>query len=497
MTEISSKNNRRMLAVSVIALLATGVVWVLSPGSPLWKEQTRPTQQEALTSPQGALMTLPETLPDLVLHYPLKIWTAAEVKERIDREVGTYKQRVQETPKFFKEHASLASAYLQEASATGETSWYLLAEQSAQRSLALQKQNPEAWQVLSRIAQARHDFALSDSLNEKIAALSPANDSGVLSNRITIRMAEGRLLEAREAAQMLVEQDPQLPALTQLALVQAAQGQDPVAASSFIKGIQREQVGEGSGSAQARAWLGRIYVRHGQSDLAKQLYQEALRIKPGHEIALGLMGDLALREERFAEAATHYAAAHAFNQSPLFQIKQARAEHLQGQTETALALLIEAEGALRRELAADSFGHRRDLALLLMDRMQINAEASQVNPDKRTEATAADPKEILKLMQAESKVRQDAETMNLWARALIMHDKWQEAQQAVQKSLNAGAVDAELMYRAAQIESHLGAESTAAAYRQAAQQHDLGFHKSPEYRLADLPVFEAKAQTPS
>lgn len=494
MTEINSKNNRRMLAISVIALLATLAVWGLSPGSPLW-QQSETTTEQSQTPTESGPEGLPLELPEQVLHYPLQIWTAEEIKERLDKEVAAYKKRVQETPKFFMEHAYLAAAYLQEASATGETSWYLLAEQSAQRSLALQKENPGAWQVLSRIAQARHDFAQSDSLNQKIAAVSPPNDAGVLANRVTIRMAQGRLLDAREAAQALVQQDPQLPALTQLALVQEAQGQDPAAAQSFIKGIQREQTGEGSGSAQARAWLGRIYIRHGQSELGKQLYQEALRIKPGHEISLGLMGDLALREERFAEAATHFAAAHAFNQSPLFQIKQARAEHLQGNTEAALALLIEAEGSLRRELSAESFGHRRDLALLLMDRSQLKT-AGQAEPPKTEKGLALDSKEILSLMQAEAKVRQDAETMNLLARALILHQKWPEAQQAVQQALNAGAVDAELMYRAAQIESHLGAEATAEAYRQAAQKQDQGFYKSPEYRLADLPDFK-KTEVPS
>jgi hypothetical protein len=58
------------------------------------------------------------------------------VTKNIQKEIAFYQQRIQQQPNAGLERASLASAYLRMAKATGDSSWYLLAQQTAEQSLA-------------------------------------------------------------------------------------------------------------------------------------------------------------------------------------------------------------------------------------------------------------------------------------------------------------------------------------------------------------------------
>ena len=75
-------------------------------------------------------------------------------------------------------------------------------------------------------------------------------------------------------------------------------------------------------------------------------------------------------------------------------------------------------------------------------------------------------------MEQEYAVRQDAQTVMLYGETLVHHDQWDKARTLVQKALNQGAVDAELMRLAARIESHFGEAAKADAYAQAARAAD-------------------------
>ena len=93
-----------------------------------------------------------------------------------------------------------------------------------------------------------------------------------------------------------------------------------------------------------------------------------------------------------------------------------------------------AEQELRRTIAGNTFGHRRDLAHLLLERG---------DPVDREEAVA--------LMEAESAQRRDARTLDLLAWALMEAGRWPEAQQVVREALDHGVRNADLAYRAGDI----------------------------------------------
>lgn len=54
----------------------------------------------------------------------------------LEREIAFYQKRIGQDSEDYINRAFLATAYLKMARASGETSWYLLAEQTAQESLA-------------------------------------------------------------------------------------------------------------------------------------------------------------------------------------------------------------------------------------------------------------------------------------------------------------------------------------------------------------------------
>src|SRR3989449_11692484 len=74
--------------------------------------------------------------PGTVYHYRFERAPRGAVKQALQREIEFYQARLTYDPNSGLNLAALAGAYLRMARATGDLSWYLLAEQTAQRSLA-------------------------------------------------------------------------------------------------------------------------------------------------------------------------------------------------------------------------------------------------------------------------------------------------------------------------------------------------------------------------
>src|SRR6476646_10011940 len=186
----------RLVALPVVGLL------VLIPVSlHLWQQQARAQL-------------------DPLYRYQFSRPDPGKVTQALEREMAFYQTRILSDPKGGLNRAALSRAYLKMARATGESSWYLLAEQTAQQSLAnLSFSNTEAVLVLARVATARHNFAEALRLLKQ----APGNPD-VLSIATTAHLAIGDIAAANAAAEKLVKQSPSLGALAQRALVKVAQG---------------------------------------------------------------------------------------------------------------------------------------------------------------------------------------------------------------------------------------------------------------------------------
>ena len=384
----------------------------------------------------------------------------------LEREIAFYQERIRHDPLAGMDRAFLAKAYLKMARATGETSWYLLAEQTAQQSLAkLSFHNDGAIMALARVATARHDFAEAIRLVKQVHG----KEDG-LAVMVTANLAMGKVAEANRAADALVGLNPDLGSLTLRALVRVAQGQDREAIQDFQQALAAEEPEETGSSVWARTVLGRLYFKRGQLELAEKLYQEALRILPQYPPALLNMAELEIRRGHY-DAAQHY-------YSQFFLTSQrsptvydhvvlrgmARVKELQGDQSGAREWRDKAEARLRQDLT--SFGHRRELARLLLER-----------------GRSEDLAEALSLMQAEVQIRRDAETLDTLAKALSRSGRWREAQIAMQEALRCGIRDPALFDRAGTIEQALGNSSQALAFFQSAQETDPSFDEQARKAL--------------
>jgi tetratricopeptide (TPR) repeat protein len=381
----------------------------------------------------------------------------------LQKELAFYQAKVEKNPKSGLDLAALATTHWRLGKATGDVSWYLLAEQTAQRAIAQSPVSKDsASLVLAQVAQAKHDFKQAESIAQSILKEKPNSDEAK-SILVTSYLATGRLKEAEVLVKPLVDKLPNLGNFTLQGLVEDAQGK-PTAAKTFQYGLEVEERGEESASAQTRVLLGRHFYHRGQLDRAHQNYSEALKFVPNYPSALLHLAALETQRGDYAQASRYYnqlTADHkgipnAYDHTILRG--QARLKQLQNQAPDDL--LKQAETLLRQD---SEFGHRRELAQLLLDRAQNQ-----------------DVKEALTLMESEIKVRQDATTMAVFARSLMLNNRLPEARKAMQQALNSGLQQAGFFQQAGQIEQALGNTPGALAYQTKAKALDPTFDPSKQ-----------------
>jgi len=384
-------------------------------------------------------------------------------KEGIKQEIAFYQQRLAVDSRSGLNRAALAGVYLKMARATGEGGWFLLAEQAAERSIAdLPFDNKGALLVLARIAEARHDFATALRLAKQVGF----KDEDAIALSVTSNLAMGKVSEASTAAETLVNRIPNLGSLTLRALVREAQGRDAEVLQDYRQAMAAEEPGEIAGSARARSLLGRFYARRGQLVQAKALFLEALRLVPRYPLALIYLADLETNQGNYREAEANYSKVSAYSGGAatvfdrLVDRGMARVKELQGDAIASDRLRDKAEAGLRQEQASGSggFGHRRDLASLLLEK-----------------GRSQDVAEALLLMQDEVKIRRDAATLDIYAWALSSAGESQKADRVMAEIMRSGIRDAGMFYRAGAIARTLGKDAESRAYFQKAKETDPSF----------------------
>ncbi|MBD2113708.1 MULTISPECIES: tetratricopeptide repeat protein [Cyanophyceae] len=341
------------------------------------------------------------------------------------------------------------------ARATRNDSWYLLAEKSAQQSLAnLPFENQGAVLALAQIAEAQHDFATAIRLAESVGT------PDALGHVVTTKLALGEVEDAVAEASRLSEQYPSLGSLTLKALAHEARGQDDQALAAFQQAIAAEEPDNSAASAQARVFLGRFHAQRGDHSLAKGLYREALRIVPDYPLVHLQLAELATVKGQYRTAKYHYQAVG----GPTALHGLARLQALQGRSATEAWKVAETE--LRRNVEGNALGHRRDLAHLLLER-----------------GDPADVAEAVALMETETANRRDAQTLDTLAWALGSAGRLLEAQQALQEALDQGVRSAAIAYRAGEIELALNHPVQAAEFFRRATEIDPTFTPQTRQRL--------------
>lgn len=382
-------------------------------------------------------------------------------KEALQQEIAFYQKRLAVDSRSGLNRAALAGVYLKMARATGEGGWFLLAEQAANRSIAdLPFDNNGALLVLARIAEARHDFPTALRFAKQVGF----DNEDAIALTVTSHLAMGKVSEANAAAEALVNRLPNLGSLTLRALVREAQGRDAEVLQDYKQAMALEEPGEVAGSARARSLLGRFYARRGQFVQAKALFLEALRLVPRYPLALIYLADLETRQGNYREAIGYYSKVSAYSGGAATVFDRtvdrgmARVKQLQGEAIASEKLRDKAEAGLRQEQVSGGFGHRRDLARLLLEK-----------------GRSPDITEALVLMQQEVKIRRDALTLDTLAWALLAAGEWEKADRVMAEILRSGIRDAGIFYRASAIARNLGKDAESRAYLQKAKEIDPSF----------------------
>ena len=382
-------------------------------------------------------------------------------KEALQQEIAFYQQRLAVDSRSGLNRAGLAGVYLKMARVTGEGGWFLLAEQAAKRSIAdLPFDNNGALLVLAQIAEARHDFPTALRFAKQVGF----ENEDAIALSVTSHLAMGKVSEANSAAEALVNRIPNLGSLTLRALVREAQGRDAEVLQDFREAMAAEEPGEVAGSARVRSLLGRFYARRGQFVQAKALFLEALRLVPRYPLALIYLADLETRQANYREAQGYYSKVSAYSGGAATVFDRtvdrgmARVKELQGDAIGSEKLRDKAEAGLRQEQVSGGFGHRRDLARLLLEK-----------------GRSQDVAEALALMQQEVKIRRDAVTLDTLAWALSSAGDWKGADRVMAEILRSGIRDAGIFYRASAIVRNLGKDAESRAYSEKAKEIDPSF----------------------
>jgi tetratricopeptide (TPR) repeat protein len=378
------------------------------------------------------------------------------------REIAFLQERVNRNPNDGLDLAALAGAYIGKARVSGQSSWYVLAEQSAERSLAalpLEIGNTGAQLSLAEVAQAQHDFSRALELIAAVTRTQPRNASA-LSLRASIKLAQGDLEAARQDIEPIVKVLPNPANLTLRAVILETQGKLEAAKKDFTHALEIEEADDAFGSARTRTLFARFSARHGQPELAQGLLEEALRIAGDFPLALLQLADLEVQRGQPERARSLYAqllngsanTPSTFDHAAKLGLARiARATNSSDNDQ----LWNEAVEILRKEVNSGAFGHRRELARVLLER-----------------GRPTDSKEALKQARLELNLRHDWETLNVLAWAQQQNGLLPEAQQTIQRALQTGVKDARLEQRAGRIAQALGKTDLASKHFASAQRID-------------------------
>ncbi len=429
---------RQLLAIATVTMIGTALMVVAVP-------RMRP----GLYAAAGRLGITHLAARPSAYRYQFKRPPRGAITSLLRDEMAFYESRIARTPQSGLDRAGLAGAYLKMARVTGDLRWYLLAENTARESLAnLPMSNASATLVLARVAEAQHDFVMAIRLAR---AAGPSEEA--LPIVVSANLARGDVPTAALAATELLATTPSLQGYTLRALVEVARGQDAEAEADFQRALAMEEPEEVASSTWVRSLYGRFLYQHGRLEPARELFSEALRILPQYPLALTDLAVLELRQGRHAAAIDHLtqivtvsaAAPNVYDHVVLRGL--AKAKEIEGRRDEAARFWADAEARLRQDEASGAYGHRRELARLLL-----------------TRGHPEDLPEVLSLLRAELAVRTDPDTFDTLAWALSRAGRWREADRAAHQALRWGVRDARYFYRAATIAQALGDTKQAGMY---------------------------------
>ncbi len=340
--------------------------------------------------------------------------------EAVDQKITRFQQAVRHASNPVPHLERLGWAYVAKARVSFDPGFYLLGEQTALCIEARKPDSAEALMLRGHVLHNLHKFRMAETLAQELVARRGLwSDYGLLGD---VLMEQGRLMEAVEAYQHMMDQRPGPQAYSRAAHLRWLKG-DLDGAIELMRMVARtSSLRDRESAAWAHVRLATYELQAGQAERAAHRLSRALGWQADYPPALLWRGRLFLAQEKYSEAIPPLARAAELNPLPEY-----------------LWTLIEALRAAGRHDEANAFRAQLIQTGTVEDRRTFALFLATIRQDVH---------EAVRLAKEELKVRADVFTLDALAWAQHAAGRHDQASVVMERALSEGTQDARLFYHA-------------------------------------------------
>jgi tetratricopeptide (TPR) repeat protein len=351
-----------------------------------------------------------------------------------EEKITAAKLAIEKNPKSSTAYNTLALALSMRARETGDPLYYKLAEEQIVKALEVEPGNLESQRTEIWLSLGRHDFAkaldLATSLNKKVP-----DDLMTYAFLVDANVELGNYDDAEKASDFLLNLRPgTIPGLTRAAYLRELFGDIEGALDFMSKAFQRTSPNETEDLAWILAHVSHLQLLLNNIPAAEQAAQEALRLFPDYHYALSSLAKVRTQQGQLEEAAKLYARRYEKSPHPENLYDWAKALNDAGHVEQAQALFAKFEPASRAEMIGTD-NSSKELIFYYTD-------------------IAKEPTKALEVARHEASWRHDVFTLDALAWALYSNGQYSEANREIQRAIDVGVREPQLLQHAAKIRSN-------------------------------------------
>jgi tetratricopeptide (TPR) repeat protein len=351
---------------------------------------------------------------------------SAEQPNKTDQRILRAQQLIERMPKRAEGYNQLAAAYMQKARETSDFSFNALANDTINRSLAVENDNYDALKLRAKLELTYHRFA--EALETAHRAQKFRDDDHDVWGQITDALVElGKYPRAVAAAQKMVDLRPDSSAYARVSYLRSLHGDTDGAIAAMNAAVKSANPNDREGVAWCHVQLGNELLNAGKLEAAERQFDEALQIFPEHRLAIE------------GKARSRIAAGDVQGAVSIYEREQAK--NASADAAAALGDLYALTG--RADLAKSQYQ-----SFDLLERENAALEKSwrhMINFWLDHEQNLAD---ALALATSEREARKDIFTCDTLAWALFKNGKTSEAKAFIDEALRTGTKDARINYHA-------------------------------------------------
>lgn len=351
---------------------------------------------------------------------------------------------IQKQPAHYPYYNELAMAYARRARETADRQFYVKAEETVRKSLALAPDNFEGLKVEAFLELERHEFARALESATKLNRTMP-DDISVYGYLVDANIELGNYKESIDAAQWMLDLRPANPAgLMRASYLRELHGN----LAGALELMQTAYEATAPPETEDRAWIltrtSHIELLTGNLAKAEMYAGNALSTSPDYHYGLAALAQVRLAQGRYQDAVSLLQKRYDGAPNTGNRYALAEAQELAGQHEAARDSFRKFEAQARAEssLADNS---NRELIAYYIDR-------------------AGEPARALEIARREIARRHDVFTLDSFAWALAGNGDYEEANRQIQAAIAIGVKEPNLLFHAGAIALHLQQNDKAEAY---------------------------------